>query len=583
MQLDVSDPQAFAADPAAKQSVANTIAAIAGVPQNFVTVELSVPSSRRLTGVVRDSNSRHPPEILTKRRLQANGVQVDYVIAMPVDATTELDTLPGVQEALTTISEDAMTALMVAEISSQVGSGTYILKVLDMSAPIINAPTVTTSITSTTITYKLASFQATDQLWSDYMSFSFPDRRFARQGIWDGNTDAGSWSLSGDTLTLTWDAWGTTILTTSDKGLTFASSGSSLRLEGSTPPDWWRQLFDMCTFILTLSRTEGSDFTVEVPGKSGDSFQIGSCRPDEFCSSNGWGVGFNVIVDQDGVEVAKGSCCSEVNDILTITSTCSEAAAIVAHGTYGVDSSSAAGNSLTAGLIGVVGASVLLVCSVVVTRRCYKRCQAGKETAVDSDIDAAVARSLAPISFSHNPQDVTDDEFANMEVDCVMKQWEIDVWAVESEKSYGPDEEETDSNKEVADDEEVHDADTLTSTFLSGLDPSEQEKVQDEVPAKSTGPEVPRKWDPMVPFAAPPDGSGPEWAPRRTPHMDDTCTGPEIPPKLSPLVTSAQLSKCIPDVTPRERPTSPSRRIRGELDEDGEDLDGDFGMGLPEI
>jgi hypothetical protein len=337
-------------------------------------------------------------------------VQVDYVITFPGGAATDTSTVQGVQDAMTTVSAGAVTALMVAELATHVGSGTYSIDVVDISTPsvdglvtVVSSTSTASSVTSvtdtsTSITFPLAIFQANDTSWSDEIEFSFADHRFARRGLWDGNTDAGSWSLSVDTLTLNWDRWGSTILTTSDAGDSFSSTSSALRLASEGPPDWWSQQFGVCTFFLTISREYGDDIQREVTGRYGDTFQIGSCTTDEYCSSNGWGQGFHTVVDQSGTEVGRGTCCGEDNTIVSTTSSCSQRAFTVMARSAPTPDAGLAGTTL--GMLALVGGSFLLVSSVLWKRHlCKAQCRADDGSKADEGRDDGRDSARGPDGF----------------------------------------------------------------------------------------------------------------------------------------------------------------------------------------
>jgi hypothetical protein len=302
-------------------------------------------------------------------------VAYDFIVGQLIPALIE--GLTFTTAASTTIVHSTTVTTGTSMTDASVTSVTTGTSMTDTSMT-SDTGTSLTSATSTTftLTYPVAIFKATDKWWSDDMTFTYRDQRFARQGIWDGNTDAGDWTVDGERgeLTLKWDLWSATILTTSDNGYTFSSS-KDLVLRIPDPPAWWLQLFSQCTFTLTVSRSYGADFTVEVQGELGDTFSISSCaRPSTQCSSNGWGSGFNTIVNQDGQSVGNGNCCAEENEVVSVESSCSQkAAAIMMKSTTSPDKASM---SATYAVVAALATSLLLVTCAI---REHRRRRRGKD------------------------------------------------------------------------------------------------------------------------------------------------------------------------------------------------------------
>jgi hypothetical protein len=285
----------------------------------------------------------------------------------------------------------------------------------------------------------VATFRAEDQWWSDDIDFTFNGMRFARKGLWDGNTDAGSWSLDGNTLSLMWDRWATTALTTSDHGRTFTAS-SGLTLSIDDPPDWWLELFNVCKYRVVFSSNYGLGGVVEFMGPPGDSFHIESCaRLDEFCSSNGWGEGFNMIANQEGTLVADGNCCSETNTIESVSSSCTGDVAAMAAQQTGILATGQAGTLSI--LVAVMGTSGLLLAAAKCLRKkgnklelCRgcdaKACYGNQQPSFDSTPLADIAVKDARNSDEEN-SDVSilveelDEDQSELDMD-LLDQWEVD-------------------------------------------------------------------------------------------------------------------------------------------------------------
>jgi len=82
IKMTVPDVQAFISDPKVKTAMANSIAEMAGVPADYVTVIIT--AARRLRGW-------HDEEY--KRRLAAGGVNIDYTIDIPQGSSVEASAL----------------------------------------------------------------------------------------------------------------------------------------------------------------------------------------------------------------------------------------------------------------------------------------------------------------------------------------------------------------------------------------------------------------------------------------------------------------------------------------------------------
>jgi hypothetical protein len=117
VEMNVSEPQAFAQDLSAREAVAKAIAAMARVPPTTVSVKLSVPENARRLG---DDDARRISVALAL----AGRVNADYTIYVPPDKNADgvLHSLQGVNNAMATT--EMMKALQEGKLSR-----TYLVEV----------------------------------------------------------------------------------------------------------------------------------------------------------------------------------------------------------------------------------------------------------------------------------------------------------------------------------------------------------------------------------------------------------------------------------------------------------------------
>lgn len=84
-----------------------------------------------------------------------------------------------------------------------------------------------------------------------------------------------------------------------------------------------------CINILTVSRQYGDPIELQVVGASTDTFAVSSTcsttsEAGQRCINNNWGRGIHVIVNQNGKFIAEASCCSEANEVQSLTHKCAQ-------------------------------------------------------------------------------------------------------------------------------------------------------------------------------------------------------------------------------------------------------------------
>jgi len=133
LSMDVSNASAFVANPQVKLAVAKGIANTAGVPAEWVDVELQLQRRRLGSGV---------------RKLQGVGtVLVNYAITVPAGAASQgQDTASSVLSSLQSTSPAAMTAAVTDALNERVGNGAFEVVVTAMSPPSVRASGTTTTL-----------------------------------------------------------------------------------------------------------------------------------------------------------------------------------------------------------------------------------------------------------------------------------------------------------------------------------------------------------------------------------------------------------------------------------------------------
>jgi hypothetical protein len=130
--LEVEDPEAFVADPIVQTAMTNTMASVAGMPAEWVSVTLSVISRRRL-GV--------------GRKLQTGNVQADYIVSIPQDFAAVHGSVQDISSALGSTAPDTLAAMLTATITSLGGATTHSFSVASVGTPTITGgPTVTMTV-----------------------------------------------------------------------------------------------------------------------------------------------------------------------------------------------------------------------------------------------------------------------------------------------------------------------------------------------------------------------------------------------------------------------------------------------------
>jgi len=121
--MTVSDPTAFVADAEAKQGVRKGLAKVVSLPEDFISVTLSVSSRRLLAGKQRSS-----------RRLQTGGVDVSYEIVVPESSVVEAE---EVRDVLVSASTDVtdLAESITSSVNDVKGEGIYLMVVASIEAP----------------------------------------------------------------------------------------------------------------------------------------------------------------------------------------------------------------------------------------------------------------------------------------------------------------------------------------------------------------------------------------------------------------------------------------------------------------
>jgi len=82
-----------------------------------------------------------------------------------------------------------------------------------------------------------------------------------------------------------------------------------------------------CVNTLTISRSYGGDWQMQVVGASTDNYMVAAqCDATtghgQECKSQGWGDGVNLVVNQNQKTVGEGNCCNEKNLVKSVTQDC---------------------------------------------------------------------------------------------------------------------------------------------------------------------------------------------------------------------------------------------------------------------
>jgi hypothetical protein len=173
IDLEVTDPGAFVADPSVAEAMMSVIAALAGVSPSSITVFLSHVDEgrRRLRPEGKAREERPPPRAgaarraaLARRRLQSGGkVRVLYSIDLGQSGEEEggvatPERVSSVQEALLSTSDVAMVALIEVGLSALPGSAGRVVGIASRSIPTAHGVFVDTTTQSGDFAGELQSF-----------------------------------------------------------------------------------------------------------------------------------------------------------------------------------------------------------------------------------------------------------------------------------------------------------------------------------------------------------------------------------------------------------------------------------------
>merc|ERR1711937_1123891 len=111
IEVEVTDPEAFLADNKAMESVKEGIADVAGVPQEWVSIQGRKMTSRRL----------HE----SQRRLAAN-LELTYTIECPSDSTSS--TVAGVESRMKVVSPAEVQRTVQMKMAAKSVSSTFVAK-----------------------------------------------------------------------------------------------------------------------------------------------------------------------------------------------------------------------------------------------------------------------------------------------------------------------------------------------------------------------------------------------------------------------------------------------------------------------
>jgi LPXTG-motif cell wall-anchored protein len=320
MVVEVDDVQTFLADPAVEQALLNSLSAIVGVPPSVISVSLSaagrhlqggsvqvdyvirIPQSITSVQDVMDTVAQTPSNTLTaviEAEISAQAGSGSHTVSVVSATAVELfptTTQSSSTQATTTpvlcvgnadtwdagygrcssyadgmtnhyyCRADSSQGFIAMQVCSECGgcemtttTTTNTVTSTTKTHTSQSATGTTVTGTATTVTLPMVTFDAVDPNWADHMDFTRSDSRFARRGTWDNNNDGGSWSVDGTTLSLAWDQWGVTSLTTTDGGHTFEAT-SGLTLTIGDAPAWWLQLFEGRSEIAGAMTVANVDF-----------------------------------------------------------------------------------------------------------------------------------------------------------------------------------------------------------------------------------------------------------------------------------------------------------------------------------
>jgi len=127
MEMQVSNASAFVSNPQVKVAIAKGIADTAGVPAQWVSVQLQLQTRRLGIGI---------------RKLQGAGtVLVNYVITVPASAAGQnsSSSVSNVLSSLQNAQPAALTAAVTSALNEQVGTGAFDVQVTNVSAPIVRS------------------------------------------------------------------------------------------------------------------------------------------------------------------------------------------------------------------------------------------------------------------------------------------------------------------------------------------------------------------------------------------------------------------------------------------------------------
>jgi hypothetical protein len=204
--------------------------------------------------------------------------------------------------------------------------------------------------------------------WTDTVTFYTSTYRFERSSKPSG----GYWKAEGNVLMLKWDTGVTEYVRSFDLAYTFANAAGT-SLSSSNPPHWWTMQFQMCTYTITVGRQWGPSFEKTASASPGSTFQVDGVEENEYCSSNGYGDGANVIRNQAGVRVAAGTCSSEQNWVVSATLvSCGQADPLEA-----AESAASAAGAQTMVMV-ALSTSVLFLGCALTYWRVRKRANGGK-------------------------------------------------------------------------------------------------------------------------------------------------------------------------------------------------------------